>query len=502
MVGAITVLATLVALFLAYNANQGLPFVPTRVLKVNIADGSNLVVGNDVREGGFRIGLLSAVRPVGLGSGRVGAQLTLKLDRVNGRVPVDSRVTVLSRSVLGLKFVDLEKGSSSRVIADGGTLPISRTYVPVQFDDVFKTFDARTRRAVQLSLVGVGGTLAGRGGDLNVTIRSLPSLLGRLESVAGFLSDRRTGLVRFFDALNGFVGALAPVAGVNARLFGDMATTFGAIARDPGSLEQTIARSPATLSVSTDSLRAQTPFLRDFAVLGRYLAPATGSLRVALPVINPALEEGTRVLARTPVLDRGLQRVMAALRSLALAPGTNVAVSGLARTVATLNPMIRYLGPFVTVCNYWNYWFGNFADHISQPTTYGSAQRALLNIAGLPASNTAVGGQVGAVAPANGTDGSDTGPLSGLIGGREFAHSQPYGAAVDNQGNADCEAGQRGYVKRLNYFDPQRRNLGTDIHNPGNQGTTWTGRLRVPRGETFSRAPLTGPQLTPNPANP
>ena len=34
LVGAVTVLAVLVAVFLAYNANQGLPFVPTRELKV------------------------------------------------------------------------------------------------------------------------------------------------------------------------------------------------------------------------------------------------------------------------------------------------------------------------------------------------------------------------------------------------------------------------------------------------------------------------------------
>src|SRR5581483_6033449 len=41
LVGAVTVLAILVAVFLAYNANAGLPFVPTKQLKVDIGDGSN-----------------------------------------------------------------------------------------------------------------------------------------------------------------------------------------------------------------------------------------------------------------------------------------------------------------------------------------------------------------------------------------------------------------------------------------------------------------------------
>ena len=43
LVGAMTVLVIMVAVFLAYNANQGLPFVPTRELKVDIASGSDLV---------------------------------------------------------------------------------------------------------------------------------------------------------------------------------------------------------------------------------------------------------------------------------------------------------------------------------------------------------------------------------------------------------------------------------------------------------------------------
>jgi hypothetical protein len=73
---------------------------------------------------------------------------------------------------------------------------------------------------------------------------------------------------------------------------------------------------------------------------------------------------------------------------------------------------------------------------------------------------------------------------------------------VDNNGNADCEATQRGYVKQLAHLDPRHRNLDTDQHTPGLQGPTWTGLPRVPYGETFSRNPTTGPQLPYIPANP
>jgi len=494
-VGAVTVLATLVAVFLAYNANQGLPFVPTRQLKVDVADGSNLVAGNDVRTGGFRIGLVASMKPVELANGQVGAQLTLRLDRSHGRIPVDSRVTILPRSVLGTKYVDLTRGTSDRVFADGGTMSIGQTSVPVQFDDIFKTFDAKTRTAIQQDLSGYGDTLAARGSALNDTISSLPQLLGHLEPVARYLSSPQTGLVRFFNSLNDFMGAVAPVAGANARLFTDMATTFEAISRDPNALESTIAQSPGTLDVSTDSLRAQQPFLIDLTTLGSALTPATAELRAALPDIIPAIEAGTRTLARTPVLNAKLQDVLGALKSLAQNPGTNVALNALRATVSTLNPMIRYLGPYVTVCGAWNNWWTYLSEHLSEQTKFGFAQRALLMAAnGLQTNNV---GSQGATQPANG---GPTGNLPGQT--QEYLHGPAYSAAIDNQGNADCETGQRGYVLKLNSSDPQGRLLDTDSHTPGNQGPTFYGLSRVPPGETFSRNPQTGPQLPHNPANP
>ncbi|MBV9328039.1 MAG: MCE family protein [Chloroflexi bacterium] len=487
LIGAVTLLVVLVAVFLAYNANQGLPFVPTRELKVDIADGSNLVVGNDVREGGTRIGLVSDMRPVRFSGGQVGAQLTLQLSKSQGEVPVDSTVSIQPLSVLGLKYVDLEKGTSKQIIADGGTLPISQTNVPVQFDDILKTFDPKTRVAIQQNLQGYGDALAGRGGDLNDTIASLPALLGYLEPVAAYLSAPSTGLTRLFRGLDSFMGAVAPVSATAADLFKQMATTFAAISANPGDLETTIAESPSTLAASTASLRTQQPFLTDLATLGHYLTPATASLGRALPDVNQALEAGTQTLKRTPVLGAKLQQVMNALKQLSLAPGTNMGINALVATVTTLNPMVRYLGPFQTVCNYWNYWWTYLSEHLSEQTQYGFAQRVLLNFANSEPDSV---GTAGATAPA------------GTLGGGQNLHAPAYGAAIDNQGNADCETGQRGYPLKLNYFDPQGRNLETDSHTPGNQGPTYAGRRRVPAGETFSRNPQTGPQLAYNPSNP
>ncbi len=125
-----------------------------RQLKVDIADGSNVVIGNDVREGGFRIGLVSAMRPIELPErpGR-GAADACSSTRPTGRC----RSIRPSRSGRGrcsaLKYVDLEQGDSKQVDSPTGRrCRSSQTNVPVQFDDIFKTFDPPTRAAIQQSI--------------------------------------------------------------------------------------------------------------------------------------------------------------------------------------------------------------------------------------------------------------------------------------------------------------------------------------------------------------
>ena len=63
LIGAATTLVVIVAVFLAYNANSGLPFVPTYELKVEVPNAANLVKGNDVRIGGTRVGAVATIAP-------------------------------------------------------------------------------------------------------------------------------------------------------------------------------------------------------------------------------------------------------------------------------------------------------------------------------------------------------------------------------------------------------------------------------------------------------
>src|SRR5215467_8217859 len=107
IVGAVTVLVVLVAVFLAYNANNGLPFVSTYDLHARVPNATALVKGNEVRIGGSRVGIVSSVKPVQLGNGGVAAELDLRLDQSAEPIPVNSTLIIRPKSPLGLKYLQI-----------------------------------------------------------------------------------------------------------------------------------------------------------------------------------------------------------------------------------------------------------------------------------------------------------------------------------------------------------------------------------------------------------
>src|SRR3954468_44359 len=202
LVGALTVLVVIVAVFLSYNANKGLPFVPTYDIGADLPNGAQLVAGNEVRIGGFPVGVVDTITARRRPDGTTYATIHMKLQSDVEPLPMDSTLIVRSRSALGLKYVEITPGSAARGFRAGATIPLSNaTPHPVEIDQVLNTFDLKTRNGARKSLEGIGNTLAGRGQDLNEAIRLLPPLLTNLEPVMRNLSDPRTHLSRFFPAL-------------------------------------------------------------------------------------------------------------------------------------------------------------------------------------------------------------------------------------------------------------------------------------------------------------
>ena len=502
LVGAITQLVVTVAVFLAYNANNGLPFVPARTIYVEMVDGADVNQGVEVREGGFRIGIVEDLKPQKISTGRIGAVLQLKLDQSAGPFPRDSKVLVRPRSPLALKIVEFQRGRSKEALRDGERIRATNTTIATDLDELYSVYDVKTREGSERSLMGYGAAFAGRGRDLNQAITDLPRFFGELAPVMRNLASEETDLDNFFKELGDFTRVVAPVADRYARSFRTQADTFEAIGRDPEALKATISKSPPTLDAQIRSFRVQRPFLRDTALFSRELDAASDELRGALPVLNQALEVGTPVTRRSVQLNEELQSTMSALEDLVEAPATGGALRALTATVTTLQPQLRFLGPYVTVCNYWNIFWTFAAEHLSTPDPTGSSQRVLFNS----------GDDQNDELTSMGANEFVTGKkLRNPRGIRQYLHGNTAGGnAIAPDGTADCTPGQQGYAFAANRNDdtPDKfyRRAVVDQLNaimPGSipaKGPTFNkfdkngrgsglNRPRVPKGQTFTDVP-------------
>src|SRR3954454_15270085 len=306
LIGATTVLIALVAVFIAYNANSGLPFVPTYDLKAELPSGAKLVKGNEVRAGGFRVGVVDDIKPKVVRTGSTTksvALVTLKLDKTVDPLAVDTKLRTRPRSALGLKYIQIVPGRAKRTFTAGGTIPLKNASEPLELENINQIFDRKTRPAVRDATAGFGDAFAGRGSSLNTAIESLNPLFRSLTPVMRNLADPRTELDQFFLQIGRASAQVAPVAHTQAVLFTDMADTFAAISRCPACLQLTIEKSPPSLDAAIRSFPVQRSFYADFADLSNKLRPAARVLPRSLPALNVAFKVGTPVLPKTTKLN-------------------------------------------------------------------------------------------------------------------------------------------------------------------------------------------------------
>jgi virulence factor Mce-like protein len=448
LVGAITTVTVIVAVYLAYNANNRLPFVPTYELKAELPSGSNLVDGNEVRAGGFRVGIIDTLttetKRMPDGQSRAVAVAHLKLDKIVQPLATDSQLVVRPQSTLGLKYLEITPGGAKQTFPANATIPLANSSQPVEFDDLLNTFDQPTRDASQQTLQGFGDALAGRGQSINRSIEALAPFLGHLAPVMHNLSSPNTGLDNFFRQLDVTNSQLAPVAHTQAELFTNMEKTFGALSQNPNALTQTIRKSPPTEDASIQSFRAQRPFLADATDLSNRLRPAAQELPRSLPALSQALGEGSPVLKDSVALNERTSDLFQSVTDLAHDPNTLPALQNLTQLASVGRPLVSFVSPYQTVCNYWNYWWWPLSEHLSENTGGGTAQRIVSFQDNHMQPNSLGSGE--ATRPADVPQGQNPHTATTPLGPQEALHAQPHPPAIDSQGNADCQSGQNGYM--------------------------------------------------------
>jgi len=495
MVGAITVLVAVVAIFLSYNANQGLPFVPVYRVAVEVPNASRLIESNEVRIGGHRVGVVEAISPVQQDPGSdpssdanpsAVARVTLKLDKSAEPIPQDSIFRVRYLSTFGLKYVEIIRGTGAPAPEgfvfngsdDPGTCKLPENLetfaseIPdsarngcfqpqAEFDDLGNAANAKTREDLRVVLTELGSGFAGRGVGLNEAIEIAPVLLEDLRPVARTLAAKPTRLARFVRSLERTASALAPVSAELAQSFANAAVALEAISRDPGAVADSISNAAPLLTNGIGRLARARPLLADTAELARRLQPGVDDLGPTLPVLNDAIEVGTPVVGRLPSTARDLREVFVELRRLVDRPSTGLVLERLRDTFDHAAKLAAHVAPAQTVCNYFNYTFTFLGEHLSLRSSTGFTQRNISSqMPGMDQGPISIGGTPvdfpsTVRAPLAGYSGLPADGLAGPASGQDglfdprhipIGHgpvNAPHGQLTDEY--PDCAPGQFGY---------------------------------------------------------
>jgi virulence factor Mce-like protein len=475
LIGAVTTLIVVVAVFLSYNANNGLPFVPTYNIKVALPEASGLQPSNQVRIAGTRVGVVSSLTAKqNPRTGRLTAIANLKLEKSVEKLPADTKAIVESVSAIGLKYLELEKGTSSRKLNAGGTIPTSQTREPVNIEELFNMFDKKTRNAIKINTNNFGDGLAGRGLGLNNTIHELRPLVTNAIPVLHNLAAPQTGLRELFVALDRAAAETAPVAEANANGFVDADKFFTAWAGVAKQLEEATVEGPSSLQQATHSLPFEAPLIRNAAEFMHLLRPSAADLVTVAPPLGHAFKVGAATFAAATELNSKLAESSEALAHFANNPVVTLAFEDFTHTVEVGNPVLAGLAPEQAKCNYWTLAFRNVASLESESIGVGTVAGAGFVLAPQGPNNEGFP----SAAPANGgstellTKGSTT------VVDRNHLHVNPYPNVSAPGQRQVCEAGRTTFIP------------GTMIGNAPatavQSGTEFTSRETDLYGETYS----------------
>jgi hypothetical protein len=347
---------------------------------------------------------------------------------------------VRSVSSIGLKYLELEKGSSRNGLRAGSTIPVSQTHESVEIDQLFNMFDAKTRTAIQQNTNAFGNGLAERGLGLNNTIATLRPLVTKAVPVLHNLASPQTDLREFFPALDRFASQQAPVADAQARFYSDQDTFFTAWASVARSLEAAIVGGPPSLRQAIHSLPYQAPFIENATEFMRLLRPSANLLISVAPSLSRALAVGAVNLRAATALNSELASSAQAFQAFAQNPVVSLALEEFTQTLLYANPVLAGITPAQTYCNYLTLAFRNIASLSAENVGIGTLSRTLPvlspngpNNEGYPSATYAHGPSVEK-------------NFFGQLVNNNFLHVNPYPNVAGPGQRKVCEAGNEKFI--------------------------------------------------------
>ncbi len=356
ILGGVVVAVVVIALVVALSGAGGY------TVSARFVSASQLVKGNEVKVAGITVGSVQDVALTDDGQ----AAVTLKIT-ADGYHPLrrGTRAIIRQASLSGVanRYVDLQLGGGDQPdIDDGDTLPTASTEAAVDLDEIFNTFDAKTREGVSSSVEFLRDFQAGSEEEANAALRYLDPALTSSSRLLQEVNRSTPDLERFIEETAKLVTDVSARDDALAGLVRDLATTASALTSNGEALGESVGLLPGVMRKANStfvdlrgSLDDLTPLVDDAKPIVRdKVRPLLAQLRPLARDAEPAIQDLSAVvrkrgadndlvelLRRQPAIDAIANET--AERNGAERPG---ALPATTKALAGATPQVGFLRPY------------------------------------------------------------------------------------------------------------------------------------------------------------
>jgi phospholipid/cholesterol/gamma-HCH transport system substrate-binding protein len=300
VVGAVVVLVVCGIAFAITSSGQS-----TITISARFATAPGLFVGNQVKILGMRVGSVSSVTP---GPTYVTVQMVIPSST---KIPADAQAFIMAPNIINDRFVQLNPPyTGGPTMADNGSIPESRTAVPVSVDEVIDSLNqfalalgpsgANQKGALSNLLHAAAVAFGPNGSALHSTLLNLGQLFGSLSSQGPDLTDLFDNLGNLSKVASQYTGTyeafardLADVSTILSSDGSDLGSALANLQQFLGQLATFIHTNASAFGSSVENLNL---FAGTVAKEQAQMEQAWGILPVALQNLNNAIDPATGAL--------------------------------------------------------------------------------------------------------------------------------------------------------------------------------------------------------------
>jgi virulence factor Mce-like protein len=217
----------------------------------------------------------------------------------------------------GTRRIDLTPGpKSAPELPDDGIITTKDTVTPVEFDQVFDTFDPSTRTAFRSFFSGAAKNLQSRAPQLNDGIKQTAPALENSGDVFSDLASDQAALRQLVASGYKATRVLAAKRPVISDLVTVAAATFDAFATNSQGIRDSLDQFAPTLVEARSTLRRADKSIHGLDGLVTDLKPAVASLKTFIPVAKPAAADLRKLAPQTDATLDTLRSSSPAITSL------------------------------------------------------------------------------------------------------------------------------------------------------------------------------------------